>query len=145
MVYPRDLTKIPAPVMAVLQTLIPSDWPEVWADLAAVFYVGLLNADTTLPHEVLAQIALEQVLAAVEQIGGQQLYVPRGAKRSNSNKAECIRNEFNGRNHAELAVRHGITEMRIRQIVGGNVRKSPGNPSQTLPAHPKKLFGIEGA
>lgn len=140
MVYPRDLTKIPATAMAVLQKHIPSDWPEMWADLAAVFYVGLLNADTGHPHEALAKITLEQVLTAVEQIGGQQLYVPLGAKRSNSNKAECIRNEFNGRNHAELAVRHGITEMRVRQIVGGNARKSPGNPSQSIPAHPKKIF-----
>jgi Mor family transcriptional regulator len=30
---------------------------------------------------------------------------------------ELIWREFNGRNYAELARRHGLTEMRVRQIV----------------------------
>lgn len=131
--------------MAVLQKSIPSDWPEMWGDLAAVFYVGLLNAEVKQEHEAMAQIAMEQVLTAAEQIGGQQLYIPRGAKRLHASKAQSIRSEFNGRNHGELAIRHGITEMRVRQIVGGSVRQSRKNASQTLPAHPKKIFGTEGA
>lgn len=130
MAYLRDITKIPAPVMGTLLASIPSDWPEMWADLAAVFYVGLLNTDKKNEHEGMAKIAIEQVLTAVEQIGGHQLYIPRGTKRTQTSKAEAIRSEFNGRNHAELAVRHGITAMRIRQIVSPTARKGSPSPQK---------------
>lgn len=48
---------------------------------------------------------------------GQSLYIPSGANAKTRNRDQQIIAEFNGRNHAELAHKHGISTMRIRQIL----------------------------
>lgn len=48
---------------------------------------------------------------------GQALYIPSGANAKTRNRDQQIIAEFNGRNHAELAQKHGISAMRIRQIL----------------------------
>ncbi|KAB2928808.1 MAG: DNA-binding protein [Dechloromonas sp.] len=48
---------------------------------------------------------------------GQALYIPSGANGKTRNRDQQIIAEFNGRNHAELAQKHGLSTMRIRQIL----------------------------
>lgn len=49
--------------------------------------------------------------------GRDQTYIPRGARFDNLNRYRTIYSQFTGRNYAYLAIRHHLSEMRIRQIV----------------------------
>jgi len=48
---------------------------------------------------------------------GQSLYIPSGATAKARKRDQQIIADFNGRNHAELAQEHGLSTMRIRQIL----------------------------
>lgn len=48
---------------------------------------------------------------------GQSLYIPSGVSAKTRHRDQQIIAEFNGRNHSELAQKHGISTMRIRQIL----------------------------
>lgn len=48
---------------------------------------------------------------------GQALYIPSGTSAKTRNRDQQIVAEFNGRNHAELAQKHSLSTMRIRQIL----------------------------
>lgn len=121
--------------MAVLDGLLPPDWPDAWCDFARMFFCGLLaSKELEAPRDVTARTAIEQVLTAVHQIGGQQLYLPLGTKLSHQAMARSIRRDFTGNNHAELAACHGVTVMRVRQIVGAAAKA----PSQAHEAPQKR-------
>lgn len=49
--------------------------------------------------------------------GGQSLYFPSGVRSKTSRRDAEIWNAFTGFNYAELAREHGLSEMRIRQII----------------------------
>ena len=138
MAHPRDLTSIPAADMAALEALIPGDWPAAWCEFAAMFYAGLLLAcEPSITREAMARVAVEQVLTAAHQIGGRQFYLPSGVVRASRAMASRILEEFRGNNHAELAKQHGVTVMRVRQIVGAaakaqaKARKAAQEPPKT--------------
>lgn len=115
--HPKDLSQVSAVDMAVLQKLIPSDWPDGWRDFAAVFFAGLIDADLSVSREALARAAMAQVLTMSVQLGGQTIYLPRGHRLSAVKVAEQVRREFNGCIHRELAARHGLSDVRVRQIL----------------------------
>lgn len=118
MVYVRDLSRISAADMAVLEGLISSDWPDIWADFARVFFCGLLaSEELAAPRDALARVAVEQVLVMGFQLGGSQPYIPRGVMITRRLDWERIRREFTGNNYGELAARYDLSASRIRQIV----------------------------
>lgn len=51
------------------------------------------------------------------RLGGQSIYVRKCERIDRA----AIVNAFDGRNHRALALRHNVTERRIRQILGGEV------------------------
>lgn len=122
MAHPRDLTTIAPAQMAVLDRLMPSIWPEVWADFARVFFVGLINAQSEVNAsvEALARVAIEQVRTLGHQLGGTQPYIPCGAVAARREIAEAICRDFRGNNYGELAAKHGLTESRVRNILREN-------------------------
>ena len=65
----------------------------------------------------LAQLALEQLQYLSGHMGGGGFYLAKGVAAMLAARDELIWREFNGRNYAELARAHGLTEMRVRQIV----------------------------
>lgn len=122
MAHPRDLTTIAPAQMAVLDRLMPNKWPEVWADFARVFFVGLINAQSEVNAsvEALARVAIEQVRTLGHQLGGTQPYIPRGAVCAQRETAEAICRDFRGNNYGELAAKHDLTVSRVRNILREN-------------------------
>lgn len=53
------------------------------------------------------------------RLGGERLYIPRASASDRKRRDAAIRDEFNGRNTAELAERHGVSERRIYAILRG--------------------------
>ena len=118
MLHPRDLTSFAPEKMAALDRLIPAIWSDAWGDFARVFFVGLVNSkEIEAPAELLARIAVEQVLTLGYQLGGASVYVPRGAHIAQKETAERICKEFRGNNYIELAVKYGLTESSIRNVI----------------------------
>lgn len=125
MAHARDLTSVPAAQMVVLDRMIPTAWPDVWCDFARVFFVGLVNAqEVTAPIEALARTALEQVRTLGFQLGGSQPYIPRGTAIAQKETAKTVCEEFDGKNYGHLAIKHNLSESRVRQILAESRRRS---------------------
>ena len=65
--------------------------------------------------------AQEIALAVGETVraawAGQALYIPYGVSKRWANRDQDIFAEFNGRNYQELSLKHGISVMRVRQVI----------------------------
>ena len=65
--------------------------------------------------------AQEIALAVGETVraawAGQALYIPYGMSKRWANRDQDIFAEFNGRNYQELSLKHGISVMRVRQVI----------------------------
>lgn len=72
-------------------------------------------------HGVSGEKSAHIAVAVVDELrkhwGGQSLYVPQGAGVKRRKRDLAIFAEFNGRNYGELAMKYGVSEMRVRQIV----------------------------
>lgn len=53
----------------------------------------------------------------VRVYGGSYVYIPKNDSIERSIRNRNIRNDFNGRNFKELAVKYGLTVARIRSII----------------------------
>lgn len=71
--------------------------------------------------------ATEKAIDITENIrsnwGGHSLYIPRGVLAKFAKRDADIVREFTGTNHAELAEKHSLTYMRIRQILARAMRE----------------------
>jgi Mor family transcriptional regulator len=63
------------------------------------------------------EISVNVVQCLREHWGGQSVYFSKGAKGRFHKRNQEIFKAFNGLNYCHLARKHGLTEMRIRQIV----------------------------
>jgi Mor family transcriptional regulator len=52
-----------------------------------------------------------------EQLGGRLVYISKDARAAQAERNAKICREFTGRNHAELAKKHELTERQVRKIV----------------------------
>lgn len=106
--------------MAPLQTLWNEGFPEVWKEISTLLYTELM---TEAPQPVAliapqaAQIAIAQTQKLGRYFGGISVYMPMGVKLDAKTLARRIVEGFSGNNHNELARRHGISSMRVRQII----------------------------
>ena len=135
MSHSREIFAVEPAQMALLESAVPTYWPQVWREFAAVFFAGLVRTnDRGAPLQELAQVALEQVRTLCLQMGGQQIYLPKGINVAATEVASAICREFDGRNYKELAAKHDLSQARVRQIInesqGG---KKPRNPVTDAP------------
>lgn len=77
--------------------------------------------DELLKEGIAPEQATDKAVSIVGKIRenwkGQNLYVPVGLSRKLAARDKEIVAKFNGTNHFELAVEHGVSTMRIRQIL----------------------------
>jgi len=77
-------------------------------------------------HSISGAIATSAAAEVAELVrdhwGGQSIYVPFGLALKTRHRDLKIYADFTGENYKELARKHGVSEMRIRQIVSA-VRK----------------------
>ena len=70
--------------------------------------------------EIAEAIGLSATLQLVAARGGEGVYVPKAEKIARKARNRAIRAEFDGVNHRELARRHNLTVVMIRNIVQDN-------------------------
>lgn len=91
----------------------PAHYPEILADLATLFYTRL--AEQRVPEaEALARALAEDMRL---KWGGGLIYIPKGDRHLRDRRDADIWRQFNGRNHAELARRHGLGIAAIYNIL----------------------------
>ncbi|MBO1856820.1 transcriptional regulator [Burkholderia cenocepacia] len=93
----------------------PPDYPEV------LEYIGQLVYRDLCVRGVHPRIAIELALQVGESLavefGGTQPYIPRSLPHKLSERDRQIYREFRGDNYAQLARKHGLSEVQIRKIV----------------------------
>lgn len=74
------------------------------------------------PYKEMAKnIGIENTLKLVDLYQGAAIYFPKIEKVLIKIRDKNIRKEFNGGNYKELAIKYGLTERWIREIVSSNV------------------------
>ncbi len=99
---------------------LPDQYPEILADLAGL---ALARAREYLAPDRAEALALALAEDVRLKYGGGLIYVPKGDAYERHHRNAAIWREFNGRNHAELARRHGLTLSMIYDIVAAERAK----------------------
>lgn len=116
---PRRLERTTAAELAPLQALFEPRYPDRLREMATVLYLALLDHGHTTDAP---QLALQLTEALSTSLGGGSFYMHKGTAfrkaKEQADRDQQIRAEFRGYNLAMLAHKHGLTEVRIRQILG---------------------------
>lgn len=79
--------------------------------------------------QIAAVIGVDNYLKLTRQFGGTNIYIAKAEEIVKRNERdENIKKEFNGSNYAQLAVKYGLTEVWIRNIVSekaAEIRRRP--------------------
>lgn len=76
--------------------------------------------DMTEEQQMLIDImGMDAFMGLVQTCGGAYVYIPKGDNLVRPIRNRNIRDEFNGHNFKELAVKYGLTSMQIRNIIKG--------------------------
>lgn len=88
-------------------------------------------------RQIAEVIGLEAYLELSRKFGGTTIYVAKAEEiKRRIDRDTQIREEFNGNNYTQLAVKYGLTEVWIRNIVyekAMEIRKKPIDGQMTLP------------
>lgn len=104
-------------------------------------YSDLASAWDALPEDKRRLDGEGLALFVSQVVGGQLVYFKTTKTLTMPARDAEIRSAFNGRNHRELASRYGLSEQRIRDIVGGKT----GKTEASTPREPGQLsFDLEG-
>lgn len=121
---PVDVSRIPPALSQVLMAEIPDRFPGRPSEMALSLYAALVSDGKALPGsgaEEMAQLAIRLVVQLCNDFGGTSFYLHKSPIvqrfRTQAMRDASIAEAFNGTNFVELAKSHGLTEMRIRQIV----------------------------
>lgn len=112
-----DAAQLTSPSLAPLEALIDPSFPEVWVSIAAGLYTEAASSGGLPSLTDAARLAVAQMHRIVELFGGNAVYIPSGAAIKAKALQRSVALGFNGSNHAALARQHGITTMRVRQIM----------------------------
>ena len=79
--------------------------------------------------QIAETIGIDAYIELSRKFGGTMIYIAKAEEiQRRLSRDEQIRKEFNGRNYAQLAVKYGLTEVWIRNIVydkAEEIRKKP--------------------
>ena len=124
-IKPIDVQTLSMQALQPLHEVLDPDLNHDQRELAEVIFIGLSNsavAQVCTPH-VVAEAAMAVLVQASHVMGGRAYYIGKMENLRVARMKRAIRANFNGRNHAQLAREHGITEMRVRQILNPKPRK----------------------
>jgi len=109
----------------VVERFFSPEYPELLREIATELYLQLGElADTkVLGDERLAEIAYRITEHVRHELGGTNLYLPRGVLHECSARDQEIFSKFRGSgSYKLLADEYDLTEMRIRQIIARCIR-----------------------
>lgn len=76
-------------------------------------------------HKLAEEIGLDAALELVRLHGGEAIYIPKVEKVTRMARNRAIRAEFDGGNYRELARRHKLSVVWVRQVVAGRTDFEP--------------------
>lgn len=116
---PVDAASMTMADLGPLEAFFCEDYPPTWLELATSLYTRMSAIQPAIAKpERMAEIALLLTRQLAQDFGGQTLYISTGAHFNAKQMANKVRIEFKGNNLRQLSIKWGVTEMRIRQIVG---------------------------
>lgn len=90
---------------------------------------NITMADLDEEQQQLAElIGLDNYVKLVEVYGGISIYIPKPDRLERAERDKKIREEFDGYNYRELAIKHQLTEVRVRSIVSDITREVRARP-----------------
>lgn len=92
-------------------------WPKAMAEFIDVLAASALRNGMVSTPEDAKQYARWAVLTLGKHFGGRQVYLPKGDKLLSALRDNQIWHDFNGKNHEDLAARHGLTVVRVYKII----------------------------
>lgn len=101
--------------IAPLENAMRADFADGWRDFALSLFVSLLRMGKA-PDDA-APMAAALARGIGRDMGGFQVYIQTGSQASQNTRTQTIVREFNGANHVDLAIRHGISERSVRRIL----------------------------
>lgn len=124
-----DDHRLTAAEAAVLEGLLPTGLTEPMRELALCLFTVLVMRDVRCGQaapdadwhgalHAMATLALDQLQYLAQHMGGGGFYLAKGVAAMWAARDEQMWAEFNGRNYGALARRYGLTDMRVRQIIG---------------------------
>lgn len=114
-----DLTDLTAEQLAPLESLMGSDWPDVWRSFATSHYITLISAPgaSAVAATSLARLAVALTLGLAQDEGGTQPYIPVGVDVMSSARARRVVELLQqGKSYKDVADATGITASRVRNI-----------------------------
>ena len=123
-IKPVDLQTLSMQALQPLHDALDSGLNGKQRELAEIIFIGLINsaAAQTCTPDILAKTAMAVFVQVSHDLGGQQFYVSKMDNLLRDQMNHAIRAGFNGRNHAQLARKHGISDARVRQILNPQPR-----------------------
>ena len=131
-----DPTELPYEQLAPLEALMPSDWPDLWRELATSHFITLVSApgSSAVHPAALARLALALALGIAADHGGTQPYIPVGALLAASSKARRVIELLDQRtSYRDVATATGLTESRVRRIESDHRRQQWSQRQGSLP------------
>ncbi len=117
----RKLEELTAAEIEPLENLFHPKYPEKLRDVARTLFVGLLDLQQGQTPLQAAHLALELTEGLSQELGGDQFYMHKGTRYRLTARDREIVAEYKGWNINELAKRHNLSDMRIRQIWAAHV------------------------
>ncbi len=116
MVERRRLEQVTAADLAPLERVLDPEYPERLRDMCTVIFLALQDHGQDTPA---AELALALTEAVSLELGGGSFYMHKGFvfRQGLTKRDREIAEQARSNNLHILARRHGITEMRVRQIV----------------------------
>ncbi|ODS60522.1 MAG: hypothetical protein ABS38_12590 [Acidovorax sp. SCN 68-22] len=116
---PLDFQTLPIQALQPLHAALDPDFNDKQRELLEVIYIGLTNtaAASVCTPQVLAEAAMAVLVQMSHVLGSGAIYVGKLENVRLARLGRAIRANFNGRNHAQLARKYGISEVRVRQIL----------------------------
>ncbi len=135
---------IRADELAVLEDLLPKDLTQGMQDVAQCLFESLVQNDDRCGEQptgpewraqllAWATMVMMQLQYLADVMGGEAIYMAKGVAIHISARDRKMFSEFKGNNHKELARKHGISVMRVRQIVGAIQREQYEKRQIALP------------
>lgn len=117
---PLDTRCFPASQFELVRATLKNEesLPQ-WIEIAELGYMTLRSAPAlkSIADQDLADACVGQLYQIFSVMGGRNVYFPKGDRLLMRETHKLIVKEFNGRNHNELARKHGLSGARVIQIV----------------------------
>lgn len=116
---PIDLHAIPLELLRPLTDTLDTAMTDDLRELSEQFFVGMMHSDIakSCPPDAIAKATVSGIYQACHVLGGRSFYLSKMQNVKREAVYRDIHANFNGRNHAQLAIKHKLTEVRVRQIL----------------------------